>query len=483
MSHLYLGIFMDGETLRLALISRGLRGTRLVDCLRLEGFLERSKPELQNEIGAFLGKNKAVGCRSVLVLPRSEFIVRKLELPVAAQVNLPKVVEYQLASLLPSEEAEICYDFFVSKAGKDAKAMGVTVFVLLKSVVEAKLRTCESAGLKIERVVPSSAVLASCLEALQQRVRKPALLFCYAVGTHCEMASFAGGLLQQVQELPCSSEEELLQALQRETKVFRSQAQVPEAAPVDAFLFSPVHRIWERETQDRLLKFHAISNLVQLGLSRGKTTLDAQEVKDDFLPVMAALTSFKRRNPYAINLLPPEKRVEKSLWASVPVCLLLGINLIFLLALSLRKPVQQEIYSRQLQREVRRLEPEVKKIRQVETQIDTYQKRAELLTNFKKSTAVNLGAWNELSTLLPKNSWITNFALKDQSVEITGMSDEASKLLQILDRSPYFRKAEFTAPITRDGLGKEVFLIRMAIEASSPQSPPIAQASAEKESK
>jgi general secretion pathway protein L len=232
-----------------------------------------------------------------------------------------------------------------------------------------------------------------------------------------------------------------------------------------------------------LLKFHAISNLVQLGISRGKTTLDAQEVKDDFLPVLAALTSFKRRNPYAINLLPPEKRVEKSRWASVPVYVLLGINLIFLLALSLRKPVQQEIYSRQLQREVRRLEPEVKKIRQVETQIDTYQKRAELLTNFKKSTAVNLGAWNELSTLLPKNSWITNFALKDQSVEITGMSDEASKLLQILDSSPYFRKAEFTAPITRDGLGKEVFRIRMAIETLSPQPPPIAQASAAKEIK
>jgi general secretion pathway protein L len=96
--------------------------------------------------------------------------------------------------------------------------------------------------------------------------------------------------------------------------------------------------------------------------------------------------------------------------------------------------------------------------------MDIYQKRAELLTNFKAATAGNVGALNELSKLLPKNSWITSFALKEQSVEIIGMSDEASGLLQILDNSPHFRNAEFTAPITRDSVGKEVFRIRMRVE-------------------
>jgi len=79
-----------------------------------------------------------------------------------------------------------------------------------------------------------------------------------------------------------------------------------------------------------------------------------------------------------------------------------------------------------------------------------------------------VGALNELSKLLPKNSWITSFALKDQSIDIIGMSDEASGLLQILDNSPHFRNAEFTAPITRDSVGKEVFRIRMRVEAPPP---------------
>src|SRR6185295_13135945 len=120
--------------------------------------------------------------------------------------------------------------------------------------------------------------------------------------------------------------------------------------------------------------------------------------------------------------------------------------------------------SRRLRQEVRRLEPEVRKIKQVEAEIDTYQKRADVLTNFKASTAVNVGALNELSKLLPKNSWITSFALKEQVVEIIGLSDEASRLLRTLDDSPHFRNAEFTAPITRDSVGKEVFRIRMRVE-------------------
>ena len=193
MSRCLLGILMDGETLRLAIVSRGLRETRLVDCLQIEKFQEKSPPELGRGVRAFVEKNKAASCRSVLVIPRSEFIVRKLDLPVEAQANLAKVVEYQVASFLPSEETTICYDFLVAKVGKDTRSIGVTVFVLLKSVVEAKLQICESAGLKIEKVVPSSAVLASCFECLTQKEQKPAMAFCYATGHSSEFASFTGG--------------------------------------------------------------------------------------------------------------------------------------------------------------------------------------------------------------------------------------------------------------------------------------------------
>lgn len=469
MSHFFLGIRINGDVLRLALISRRLSEAQVIDRLAIESLRERPQTEIQTETAKFLAKNKAAAYRSVLVISRDQFIVRKLDLPVEAETNLPKIVEYQVAALLPSEDAPVCYDFFVSKAGKAAKTIGVTAFVLLKSAVEEKLHFCEKAGLKVEKVVPSSAVLASCLEALPAPLRIPAMIFCHAHGQRCELASSAGGVLHQVQELPCSSEKELQEAVQREARILRTHAQIPEESPVNIFLFPPPHEVWKRENEGPLLKLHPITSLDQFGFSLGRTAPDARQLKDDFLTVMAALTSFKRKNACSVNLLPPEKRIEKPRWLWAPIYALAGVNLILLLALGLRQPVQQELYSRQLQQEIRRLEPEVKKIRQVETEIETYQKRAELLANFRKPTTVGLGTLNELSTILPKNSWVTSFVLKEQIVEITGMSDEAAKLLQILDGSPYFRNAEFTAPITRDAVGKEVFRVRMRLEASSPQ--------------
>src|SRR5262245_48499639 len=464
MPRCHLGVLIEEETLHLALISQRLREVRLVDCLRIEEFREKSQPELSSEIRAFMGQNKAGVCRSVLVIPRNEFILRKLDLPVEAQTNLAKVVEYQVANFLPSEDATICYDYFATKVLKDSKSIGLTIFILLKSVLEAKLQICENAGIKIERVVPSSAVLASCFQSLPQKAQQATMAFCYANGRSGEFASFSGGQFRQVQDLRCGSEKELWEELERETKIFRSHAQVPDENPLDLFLFYPSRRIGEQVTQDRLLKIHPIQNLIQLGFSRGKTTLDAADVKDAFLPAMAALTSFKRKNPYSTNLLPAEKRIQNSQWMRVPSYVLVGVNLILLLALGLLRPIQQEMFSRRLQREARRLEPEVRKIRQVEAQMDIHQKRAELLTSFRALTVANIGTLNDLSKLLPKNSWITSFVLKDQVVEILGVSDEASGLLQIIDNSPYFKNAEFAAPITRDSVGKEVFRIRIRVE-------------------
>ena len=156
--------------------------------------------------------------------------------------------------------------------------------------------------------------------------------------------------------------------------------------------------------------------------------------------------------------------------------------MVLLLCIGLRGTVQQHIYARQLGQEVSRLEPEVKKVRSVESQLADLQRRSELLSNFRKSNSLVLGALNELSVVLPKNSYVLQFSIKDQLIEISGASEDAATLPKILDNSPYFKNAEFAAPITRDSGGKEQFRIRMQAEAS-PQASPVpspAASSAEK---
>jgi len=137
--------------------------------------------------------------------------------------------------------------------------------------------------------------------------------------------------------------------------------------------------------------------------------------------------------------------------------------------LVLRKPIQQYQYHEKLVQETSRLEPEVKKIRSVEKQITDLQRRTDTLVGFQRSNTKLLVALNELSTILPKTTYLMDLTYRNQAFEIYGLSDSATALPQIIDNSPQFRGAEFIAPITRDGTGKEIFRIRMQLKTEQSQ--------------
>ena len=170
---------------------------------------------------------------------------------------------------------------------------------------------------------------------------------------------------------------------------------------------------------------------VELG-NRGTKIADLQ---DQFLALCAGLSGLRRKNPVAVNLLPVEKRIQKSKWTWAPTYVLLGANLLLLFSLIVRKPIQEQAYASHLSQEVSRLEPEVKKIRSVEDEIADLQRRTNLLTEFKKSNNQTLDALNELSKILPKNTWVSDFNMRNQTMEVYGASEAAAAL------PPSFREA------------------------------------------
>jgi general secretion pathway protein L len=67
-----------------------------------------------------------------------------------------------------------------------------------------------------------------------------------------------------------------------------------------------------------------------------------------------------------------------------------------------------------------------------------------------------LDVWEEVSRLLPANSWLTELRLseitqrQDQMVVMTGLSTAAAELVALVDKSPLFADAALTAPIAMD---------------------------------
>lgn len=87
-----------------------------------------------------------------------------------------------------------------------------------------------------------------------------------------------------------------------------------------------------------------------------------------------------------------------------------------------------------------------------------------------------LGIWEELSRILPDNSWVQELTLSKSgsegySLTISGFSAAAATLVEGLDRSPLLSEVTLTAPISVDPIEKrERFVLKAHIEGMQTKS-------------
>ncbi len=470
-----LGISLDGTCLRLSLLARRFNKYEVRALSSIQDCLNKPDTELRAILSPLLSKKDAGNFRCVLAIPRRDLIIRRIELPKEAEANLSKVVEYQLLSLVPSEQAPIYYDFQTSKGPANGKTFYVDIFLVLKSVLDSSLKICERMGLSVDRVIPSSMAVTNYLLMMSHHFRAGTAMVGYWSGGRFE----SNGMLNEAfllsrSNVPLGDESEA-DVMVREVELFRSQMGLQENSALNVYLCGDSNSTEALASLDeQLFKVKHLSLARDFGFQIAKAGFEGRPLQEHFLPIIAAFSGLRRRPPSPVNLLPVSLRKEKPKWLLVPTYVLLGINLILLFALGLRKPIQQYQYHEKLTQEASRLEPEVKMIRNFEKQITDLQRRTDLLVGFHRSNSKLLVALNELSTILPKTTYLIDLTYRNQTFEIYGLSDSATALPQIIDNSPQFRGAEFIAPITRDGTGKEVFRIRMQLKTEQSQATPSA---------
>ncbi len=79
----------------------------------------------------------------------------------------------------------------------------------------------------------------------------------------------------------------------------------------------------------------------------------------------------------------------------------------------------------------------------------------------------------ELTAVIPQSAWLTGLEFSGDSVRIEGYAASASGLIPRLERSGYFRKAEFASPTLRDAKTKsDHFIIKVQRAGASGQGKP-----------
>jgi general secretion pathway protein L len=108
---------------------------------------------------------------------------------------------------------------------------------------------------------------------------------------------------------------------------------------------------------------------------------------------------------------------------------------------------------------------EFKKVEELKKEVDTLEGEIASIRDFKKDRPMVLQMVKELTTVLPKNAWLTRLRITDSTVEIEGYAASATELLPKLETSPLLKKVEFASPTFRDArLNSDRFVIKMEIE-------------------
>ncbi len=260
----------------------------------------------------------------------------------------------------------------------------------------------------------------------------------------------AAGVLHKVLDLPAAAQENLREILGLE---------MDRLTPFAAAEVYYTHRILEADRQARRLIVEllilpravadpAIETARGLGLgadrlevmTEGPRALAPEGARVDFLPASTGTAASSRRRPLTIVL------------AATALGLLVGAMVL---------PLQQQRrLTRALEAEVATAKVKADAGRKLQAEMQQAIAQSNFIVDRKRGRPAFVDVLDELTTLLPDNTWLIRIRYSNGELQAFGNSPSASALVGVLEASPLFAQAQFRAPVTRDPrLGVERFHI------------------------
>ena len=86
---------------------------------------------------------------------------------------------------------------------------------------------------------------------------------------------------------------------------------------------------------------------------------------------------------------------------------------------------------------------------QLRREVERITRTSEFLTDKKRSSVLALEIIEEVSRVLPDNTWLTRLDINGPEIQLQGQSTAAAELIQLLESSPLFRNAQFRSPVVQ----------------------------------
>lgn len=168
--------------------------------------------------------------------------------------------------------------------------------------------------------------------------------------------------------------------------------------------------------------------------------------------------------PVETNLLPTSIRPKKKR-VNIKATLALFIGLLLLAT----GYISAEVYYKRntmttLENQLHELKRQVAPLEKIDQSYGDMERYLKIINTIKKQSPPKLPILEELSKVVPKDTWLTDVSIVNDKVEIRGLSAVSSALIPILESSPHFKDAGFNGSIVKTPEG-ERFTIRFNLES------------------
>lgn len=482
-----LGIDIREESVAITLLGKTFKSIKIIDADYFKiPFLfedkEKSEKFFLEKINTFLIKNNAWPENLAISLPRTHYSFQSFELPAPDLKSAHAMVPFELERHFSSNSDNFYFGYHASKTGENLfHVMSVTIkkatahyymellarLNLKPSIIDVP--TFSNANLILTpstESLPLSALVDVGSQGIELSLLKDRHVD-FSKNVPFNDPDFKRGFFQTnldesyyesiAKGLAKIIVEQLQNALESSRNIDETESiemiYLLGAGPYSPYLISQIQQRVEVSTSRVNTPAdvseesgHSFSNAyMATSLSLGLRELKQSEIKANFLS--AELIPKKRKHNFKLTIG----------LATAVVFLLIG--------LFVNKIIHQNVTIAGLDRQLTDVKKQAESLQKIDREYDYLGDFINTLNSIEKKFPSKLPILAELSKTLAKDTWLTNIKIDKNDMEISGYSKTASRLVPIIENSPYFSKTRFVGSITNRKEG-EKFTIRTELQGN-----------------
>lgn len=513
-----IGLHIKDDQMILVALNQGWRETVLegYEILPLRDLKGEDRDEaITFNLERFLTRHKGGRDNLFIGLSRDKVLVHYVYLPLAVEENLRAALGYEMDRLTPFPADAVYFDYYVLKRLPAKNLLYLMLITVKKEVLDYYFNLLKKIGIRPRGIEISSTALFNSYKKDRSGAEK---LLTTEWIQNSRLMTLARNTLPQLfpQPLKTSSTEEdqpaavdvligymnshfELNIISDGTLCYSRSLPVHPADPgaaKDHHLDSHLQEI-QREVQKGMLnvpegknqelriRFFLAGREMDDDYAKKCTelsSLDCSVMKDfaitiddatprTMLPLLSVAIGLAlkglRRVPLDINLIPAALRPKRKRSKKKMAAFAFAFFLLFLAGgFIVKTEIERRAHIAELDLQLAELKLQAKAVEAMQEEANKTEKYAVDLNQIKEHDISKLRILEELTRIIPDDSWLTDFeyTAEDKKIILSGYSTSASKLIPILEESKLFEKVKFTSPITKGGSVKENFKIEMALE-------------------